>query len=145
MVHESFNFAALHQLPILFICENNNFSVYTPLEKRQPKRPLHKIAGAHGLSASAGNGNDYNEVSRLAAAAAQSVRDGFGPHFIEFSTFRWREHCGPNFDNDLKYRSLADIQAGLADCPIDRYKIGLAKKGIDVVSVSGKYGTHITL
>ncbi len=56
VMHESLNFAALHQLPVIFVCENNDFSVYTHRNERQPDRPIYKIAEAHGLSAAVMDG-----------------------------------------------------------------------------------------
>ena len=58
VVHESLNFAALHKLPVIFVCENNDFSVYTRRNERQPDRPIFELAKAHGMDAYAGNGND---------------------------------------------------------------------------------------
>jgi pyruvate dehydrogenase E1 component alpha subunit len=120
VVHESLNFSALHRLPVVFVCENNQFSVYTQLCERQPARPIFRIAEAHGLSAHAGNGNDVDEVAGLAGAAIARARNGGGPQFLEFSTYRWREHCGPNFDDDLNYRTAAEVERGLRDCPVAR-------------------------
>lgn len=120
VVHESMNFAALHKLPIIFVCENNDFSVYTRRAERQPDRPIFRIAEAHGITAATGNGNDVREVLRMAEAAVTAARHGAGPQFLEFSTYRWREHCGANFDDDLEYRSSDEIAAGLNDCPIQR-------------------------
>jgi TPP-dependent pyruvate/acetoin dehydrogenase alpha subunit len=121
IVHESLNFAALHKLPVVFVCENNNFSVYTRLEERQPDRPIFRIAEAHGITASSGNGNDVREVLRIAHPAIAAARCGAGPQFLEFSTYRWREHCGANFDDDLAYRSPKEIATGRGNCPIERF------------------------
>lgn len=138
VIHESMNFAALYQLPVLFICENNNFSVYTPLHLRQPDRPIHHIAAAHGLKASAGDGNDVDLVAEMAARAVAAARAGGGPQFLEFLTYRWREHCGPDFDNHLNYRSEREVQDGMGDCPIERYKVALRQRGADADSLTDK-------
>lgn len=138
VVHESMNFSALHKLPIVFVCENNDFSVYTPLSLRQPQRPIHTVAAAHGLNALVGDGNDVEAVRALAARAVEAARADQGPQFLELSTFRWREHCGPNFDHELNYRPAADIQAGLADDPIERYKVVMSKSGADAASLVAK-------
>jgi pyruvate dehydrogenase E1 component alpha subunit len=135
VMHESLNFASLHKLPIVFICENNDFSVYTPLKLRQPQRPIHSIAAAHGLNAITGDGNDVEAVCALAQQAIAAARAGQGSQFLELSTFRWREHCGPNFDHELNYRSSYEIQTGLADCPIERYKVIMSKSGMDTASI----------
>lgn len=122
VVHESLNFAALHKLPIIFVCENNDFSVYTRRNERQPNRPIFELARAHGMEAVAGNGNDVEEVLEISKSAVEKVRQGNGPQFLEFRTYRWREHCGPNFDDDLNYRSVQEIEEGMKDCPIEGYK-----------------------
>ncbi len=138
VMHESLNFSALHKLPMVFICENNDFSVYTPLKLRQPQRPIYTLAAAHGLSATAGDGNDVDAVRALAQQAIAAARAGQGPQFLELSTFRWREHCGPNFDHELNYRSPDVIETGLADCPIERYKEVMRKDGVDTASLMAK-------
>ena len=121
VVHESMNFAALHQLPVVFVCENNQFSVYTRLNQRQPRRPIYRVAEAHGLAAYAGDGNNVDTVLALARNAVERARAGYGPQFLEFQIYRWREHCGPNFDDELGYRTVQEIEIGMNDCPIDRY------------------------
>ncbi len=120
VMHESLNFAALYRLPVLFVCENNNFSVYTPLQERQPARPIHTVAQAHGMSAWSGDGNDVEAVALIAREAVARARSGGGPQFLEFDTYRWREHCGPNFDDELNYRSAEEIAAGKERCPVLR-------------------------
>lgn len=118
VVSESMNFAALHQLPVLFVCENNDFSVYTRRKDRQPDQAIYKIAQAHGISSSCGDGNNVLSVYEMAAKAIASIREGKGPQFLEFSTYRWREHCGPDFDHALNYREKSEIEAGEKTCPL---------------------------
>ena len=121
VMHESLNFAALHRLPIIFVCENNEYSVYTRLSERQPERPIYRLAEAHGMASYTGDGNDVEEVLTIAGTAINLARQGNGPQFIELHTYRWREHCGPNFDDDLNYRCETEIENGLKDCPIARF------------------------
>jgi len=135
VMHESLNFSALHKLPIVFICENNDFSVYTPLSLRQPNRPIHAIAKAHGLNVMAGDGNDVELVRCFAESSTTYARNGQGPQFLELRTYRWREHCGPSFDHELNYRSSVDIKAGLVNCPIERYKTVMKHNGVDIDAV----------
>jgi len=125
VIHESLNFASLHRLPVLFVCENNNFAVYTPLSERQPARPIHAIAQAHGWHTWTGDGNDVEAVAAIACEAANRARAGEGPQFIELETYRWREHCGPNFDEELNYRSIGEIAAGKQRCPVARSRAKL--------------------
>lgn len=127
VVHESLNFAALHHLPILFVCENNDFSVYTRRNERQPDRSIYQIAAAHGIKSAHGDGNDIELVFDLTNKALEDLRAGRGPWFMEFTAYRWREHCGPDFDDHLQYRTSEEIEAGKSDCPIKRFeKIALA-------------------
>jgi pyruvate dehydrogenase E1 component alpha subunit len=58
-----------------------------------------------GINSSHCNGNDANDVYQELQKVITKMRKGGGPHFIEFDTYRWREHCGPNYDNDIGYRS----------------------------------------
>lgn len=129
VMHESLNFAALHKLPVLFVCENNNFSVYTPLKERQPRRPIHVVAQAHGWGAWHSDGNDVEAVLAMAREAVSRARSGDGPQFLELDTYRWREHCGPNFDDELNYRSAQEIAAGKAGDPVARTKAKLLQEG----------------
>ncbi|MBI3546727.1 MAG: thiamine pyrophosphate-dependent dehydrogenase E1 component subunit alpha [Gammaproteobacteria bacterium] len=129
VVHESMNFAALHRLPVLFVCENNNFSVYTPLKERQPNQPIYKMAEAHGLTSWHGDGNDVETVFNIARQATQAIHNQQGPQFIELSTYRWREHCGPNFDNELNYRTAEEITTGMAACPLAKSRKNILAAG----------------
>ena len=124
--HESANFAALHSLPAIFVCENNLYSVYTPLRERQPARPLLELGRAHGMPAEAVDGNDIEAVMRVTAVAVDRARGGNGPSFIQADTYRWREHCGPNFDNHIGYRTEAEFQEWRARDPLVRLQRKLA-------------------
>jgi pyruvate dehydrogenase E1 component alpha subunit len=128
---ESLNFAALKKLPILFICENNLYSVYSPLSVRQPdSRDRIALARAHRLSAGQGNGNDVEEVYRRTSEAVATIRAGNGPVFLEFSTYRWREHCGPNYDNDIGYRTPQEFESWRKLCPVEHQTQRLLSAGM---------------
>ncbi len=103
--YESINFAVIHNLPVLFICENNLYSVYSGLEVRQPKgRKIFEMVRAFGIESIHGDGNNVQQVSDYVDLARGKILSGNGPQFLEFDTYRWREHCGPNYDNDIGYR-----------------------------------------
>ncbi len=128
--YESVNFAALKQLPVLFICENNFYSVYSPLRVRQPEgRRIHEMARAMGVPGRAGDGNDAVESYLLIAEAARAIRQGGGPRLIELYTYRWREHCGPNYDNDIGYRTEAEFREWKTKDPIRRFEEYLRSRG----------------
>ena len=120
VVHESLNFAVLHRLPVLFVCENNQYACYTALTERQPPRQLHAVAGAHGCRVLTADGNDVEAVHRVAGEAVHHLRAGGEPVFLECMTYRWREHCGPNYDDDLGYRPPGELAEWEGRCPLDR-------------------------
>ncbi|MDD5687475.1 MAG: thiamine pyrophosphate-dependent dehydrogenase E1 component subunit alpha [Elusimicrobia bacterium] len=117
--YESVNFAVLKNLPVLFICENNFYSVYSPLKVRQPEnRAIYKMVSGIGCRSEHGDGNNVVDVYDKVNTAVVSIRDGGGPMFFEFKTYRWREHCGHNFDNDLGYRTQEEYLSWKEKDPI---------------------------
>jgi pyruvate dehydrogenase E1 component alpha subunit len=121
--HESINFASLHRLPIVFVCENNFFSVYSPLSVRQPpSREIFELARGHGVESYQGDGNDVEAVHSLTTEAVNRAREGDGPTFLEFKTYRWREHCGPYYDNDLGYRTESEFLEWKQRDPIQSFQ-----------------------
>ena len=121
VVHESLNFAALKKLPVLFACENNLYSVYSPMAVRQPEnRSLSQLAAGHGMQTMLTDGNDVQAVYAASLQACDSLRQGKGPVFLEMPTYRWREHCGPNYDNDIGYRTPEEFQNWQAKDPLEK-------------------------
>jgi pyruvate dehydrogenase E1 component alpha subunit len=119
VAHEAMNFASLEKLAVLFVCENNLYSVQTPLTARQPAgRAIHDLARAHAIESHRAADNDVVETFELASAAVAKARAGGGPTFLELPTYRWLEHVGPHPDHDLGYRTQAEIDAWKARCPI---------------------------
>ena len=130
--YESVNFAIIHSLPILFICENNLYSVYSGLEVRQPvDRKIYKMVRAMGISAQHGNGNDVEEVARKVKHAKTIILKSGGPQFLEFDTYRWREHCGPNFDNNIGYREESEFLKWKKKDPLKNFYSENSQKYID--------------
>lgn len=127
---ESMNFAAVQKLPVLFICENNLYSVYSPLRVRQPEgRKIFEMAKAIGVESAHGDGNDVELVFRMISDSIAHIRAGGGPQFLEFDTYRWREHCGPNFDNDIGYRTEQEYLKNRALEPLGRLQEKLLQEG----------------
>ncbi|MHB9023841.1 MAG: thiamine pyrophosphate-dependent dehydrogenase E1 component subunit alpha [Armatimonadota bacterium] len=135
--HESLNFAALRKLPIIFVCENNLYSVYSPLSVRQPAgRTVCQLAQGLGVACAQGDGNDVLEVVELARQAIERAREGEGPTLLELSTYRWREHCGPNYDNQIGYRTEEEFECWKARCPVCGFEERLRAEGLlDAASV----------
>jgi TPP-dependent pyruvate/acetoin dehydrogenase alpha subunit len=129
--HESINFAAVHRLPVLFICENNLYSVNTPLEARQPgNRTIAELVRGHGIRTSQHDGQLVETVDAATADTIAHIRDKGGPALLELMTDRWLEHCGPLGDDHLGYRPPAQIESRLARCPIRLHRQLLENHGL---------------
>ena len=127
--YESVNFAVTKKLPVLFVCENNLYSVYSPLKVRQPKnRKIFEMVHSMGIEVGYEDGNDVRKVNSLASKAVSHIRDNGSPYFIELSTYRWREHCGPNYDNDIGYRSEDEFLEWKKRDPIKLFKNTLIRE-----------------
>jgi pyruvate dehydrogenase E1 component alpha subunit len=103
--YESANFAAVHRLPIVFILENNLYSVYTNLGPRQPtSRSLSELAAVIGLKSEKAEDSNFQDTFMKMQTLATYARNRMGPTLLEISTYRKLEHCGPNDDDNLGYR-----------------------------------------
>ena len=106
--HEALNLAALWQLPVLFVCENNLYAMGTALTRHQSQTDLTVKAASYNMPATSADGMDALAVHAAAVEALASVRDAGGPAFLELRTYRFRAHS--MFDPDL-YRDKAEIEA----------------------------------
>jgi TPP-dependent pyruvate/acetoin dehydrogenase alpha subunit len=107
--HESLNFASLHNLPVLFVCENNELAVHTTLEERQsysvtPHAEQYNIKTFKGKDST-----DFMGLGAIFSEALGEVRVNRRPVLVEVYTCRYKEHVGPGEDYDNGYRSEADI------------------------------------
>jgi TPP-dependent pyruvate/acetoin dehydrogenase alpha subunit len=115
---ESLNFSALKKLPIVFFCENNFYSVQSPLVTRQPPRELRAWAEGHGLLAVAADGVNVLAVNDAVSLAVSRARAGEGPTFVEVPVYRFRAHGGAGDDSKSGYRDEAERAAWEAVDPI---------------------------
>jgi TPP-dependent pyruvate/acetoin dehydrogenase alpha subunit len=107
---ESANFAAIHKLPVVFVVENNLYSVYTRLGPRQPaNRSISNLASAIGLNCEVADDSDFSGTYSKFIALSEFARLGKGPSLIEINTYRKLEHCGPSDDDHLGYRPTAEL------------------------------------
>jgi len=122
--YESLNFASVRNLPVLFICENNLYSVYSPLSVRQPlNRSISKMVNGIGVKSNTSDLVDLGNAKHAMKKAFEYVRNIRKPYFIEYKTYRWREHCGPNFDNNLGYRSLEEFDNWKKIDPLENLEV----------------------
>ena len=111
---ESIDFASLHDLKVLFVCENNNYSVYSHLRKRQSKlRSIVKIANSVGINTVYHKNHNTIDIYKSAKKVIRKIKKTSRPHLFEINTFRYLEHCGPNNDDDLNYRDNNEISKWL--------------------------------
>ena len=131
---ESLDFASLHNLKILFVCENNFFSVYSGINSRQSKkRNILSISKSFGIKSFKTDGNDCLKIYDKIKKIIKDIRSNKGPALISLDTYRWLEHCGPNNDDNLNYRDKNEINYWLKRCPVEKLKKYLfRKKKLDI-------------
>ncbi|MBI3408017.1 MAG: thiamine pyrophosphate-dependent dehydrogenase E1 component subunit alpha [Planctomycetes bacterium] len=107
---ESLNFAVLKQLPILFVCENNQYAIHTHQRQRQGRPDICARARALGMPAECIENNELLNLVERGKQVVGRIRSGLGPHFMEAMTYRWQEHVGPGADFHLGYRTEDEAQ-----------------------------------
>ena len=126
--HEAINLAAVWKLPVVFVCENNQYMEYTPIgEVTAVKHPAAGRAAAYGLDPVVIDGQDADVVYRTALAAYEKARAGRGPSLIECVTYRFSGHSRAD---PAKYRPEGELEAWLKRCPIKIYRERLKQFGI---------------
>lgn len=127
--HESLNFASTHGLGVLFVIENNLYSVYTALQERQPKLPLSRFAEAHGLPCETIDASQVELAHQATLRMLSGIDDGKGPACLVLDTYRFYSHCGPERDDHLGYRPQAQVQKALEHCPLALARATLMQNG----------------
>jgi len=114
--HEGLNLASIWKLPVLFVCENNQFATEVPFAYSAGNPNVAERGAAYGLPAEAVDGNNVLAVLQAAQAAVQRARSGGGPTLIECKTYRTRAHAEGM--GDFGYRTREDVEQWKARCPI---------------------------
>ncbi|GHU41577.1 pyruvate dehydrogenase E1 component subunit alpha [Spirochaetia bacterium] len=120
--HESLNLAALYKLPVLYILENNFYSVYLPIEERRKKNNFIELAAAHGLHSEEVDGNNVLSVYQKTQEAVMRIRNGEEPQFIECLTYRWMDHFGYLDGLEKGWRSAKELEFWKKRCPVKSFK-----------------------
>jgi len=128
--HESLNLAALHRLPVIFVCENNLYASHLHLTERHLTDNLDQAGVPHGVPGHRVDGNDVLAVYDATAMAVEGARRGEGPMLLECRTFRWRGHVGTALDLDVGVRRRDELPEWLARDPIARARSRLVARGI---------------
>ena len=118
--HESLNFAGIHRLPIVFICENNGYAISVPLSKESAVENIAQHAHSYGFGGMIVDGNDPLDVYAATHAAIRRARKGEGPTLVECKTYRYLAHTSD--DDDRTYRSAQEVEAWRKKDPLQRMK-----------------------
>lgn len=117
--HEAMNMAAIWRLPVIFVCENNEYGMSSPIQKMSAANPLTKLGEKWDIPSISVDGNDVEAVRHVSEEAVKRARAGDGPTFIEAKTYRYRGHS--RSDKQL-YRTTEEVEKWQTNDPIERMK-----------------------
>jgi 2-oxoisovalerate dehydrogenase E1 component len=117
--HEGLNLASIWKLPVLFVCENNQFATEVPFQYAAGNPSVASRGAAYGIPGVEVDGNDVLAVHRAAGEAVANARRGGGPTLLECKTYRTRPHAEGM--GDFTYRTREEVESWKARCPIDRF------------------------
>lgn len=142
--HESLNLAALWQLPVLFVCENNRYAMGTALKFTESETEIYKKAAAYKINSKQIDGMDVIDVAKAAKRAVEDIKDGGGPMFLECLTYRFRAHS--MFDAEL-YREKTEVEEWKKKDPLIVFENKLDEMGlwseIDIKAIEQEIKTTI--
>lgn len=125
--HEALNLAALWQVPVLFVCENNQYAMGTALRYSHAGVSLAQKAGGYSIPSATVDGMDVLAVEAAATQAIATVRDTVTPFFLECTTYRFRAHS--MFDPEF-YREKTEVEHWKQRCPIETFVSRLRTEGV---------------
>jgi pyruvate dehydrogenase E1 component alpha subunit len=125
--HEALNMAAIWTLPVVFVCENNQYAMSFAYKRAFTIEHISDRAAAYGMPGETVDGNDVLAVRTAVDRAVKRAREGDGPSLIENLTYRWRGHSKSDAN---RYRTKEEIDLWKEKCPIKRFKAQLLDKGI---------------
>lgn len=128
--HESLNLAAVWKLPVIYVCENNQYALSTAAYRVGSIQDYYLRKEAYGIEGCKVDGNDVLAVYEVAREAVERARKGGGPTLIEAKTYRWRGHQEAEGDRTYRYRSKEEIEEWVERCPIKRLKKILLEQGV---------------
>jgi len=127
---ESLNFASLHKLPILFVCENNRYAIYTHQKKRMINDGIVDRAKSFGIKATKVEGITTEDFYNITKKSLPIIQADNEPALIECMTNRWRDHVGPGEDNHFKYRDETELANAKKNDDLLRLKKLLTKEKV---------------
>jgi pyruvate dehydrogenase E1 component alpha subunit len=125
--HEALNMAAIWKLPVVYVCENNQYAMSFSMKKAFAIERISDRAAAYGMPGVTVDGNDLMAVYEAVSQAVERARAGEGPSLVENVTYRWRGHSKSDAN---RYRTREEIEAWKQKCPIERFRARLIEEGI---------------
>ncbi|MEZ5987772.1 MAG: thiamine pyrophosphate-dependent enzyme [Planctomycetota bacterium] len=126
--HAGLNMAAVRKAPVVFVCQNNQWSISVPVSKQTRSETIAAKAKAYGMPGQRVDGNDPLAVYQIVRGALDRARAGEGPTFVEAVTYRQLGHSSS--DDPTRYRDEAEVETWLAKDPIARYRAFLDQEGL---------------
>ncbi len=126
MLHETFNLAMLWKLPVIFICENNNYAMGTSIERTSNVSDIYKLADAYEMPADKVDGMTPENVHESVARAVKRAREGDGPTLLEMKTYRYKGH---SISDPQKYRSKEEVDEYKDQDPISKVRTTILENG----------------
>lgn len=124
-LHEAFNMSMLWKLPVVFICENNNYAMGTSVERTSNVKDIYKLGSAYEMPSEAVNGMNVEDVYEAVTKAVKHAREGKGPSFLEIKTYRYKGH---SVSDPAKYRTRDEVNKYKDNDPIEQVKSTILKK-----------------
>ena len=126
--HEGLNFAGIHRLPVVFVCENNKYAISVPQSKQMAVATVAERAAAYGFEGHHVDGNDVLACYEVAKAAVDKARSGGGPTLIECTTYRYAPHTSD--DDDRTYRTREEVKEARRHDPVHRFQTYLKQHNV---------------
>jgi pyruvate dehydrogenase E1 component alpha subunit len=126
--HESLNLASLWKLPVIFICENNQYALSTPIREAISISRISERAAAYGIPGMSIDGNDIVDVCLKTKETVERARAGIGPTLLDCITYRFFGHFTGDPGRGIAYRSKEEMDQWLDRCPIKRFRERILKE-----------------
>ena len=132
--HEALNLAAVWELPVVFVCQNNQWAEHTSIADSQRVAHIADRAAAYGMPGETVDGNDPIAMFTAAAAAVSRARAGDGPTLLEARTFRF---CGHLVGDTMEYLPPAELEAAMAADPVPKFRAWMLENGFSEEELAG--------
>jgi TPP-dependent pyruvate/acetoin dehydrogenase alpha subunit len=138
--HEALNFAGIHRLPVVFVCENNRYAYSTPIALQMAVENVADRAAGYGMKGTVCQGNDLHSVLEAMDRALHRARAGEGPTLLECKTYRFHGHSE---HDPARYRDAEELGEWTARDPIQLWEIVLANQGADVPALRARLSAEV--